>query len=207
MTVDLSGKFLSASHKVKIVTNMKIYWDQILVDSGQSRDDYRLYRLGADSAELRFKGFPKFVSPDGRSPNVYRYDEPSRAEWKVHVGAYTRFGDVKPLLQEQDDRFVITRSGDEIEARFDVTRLPSLPDGWVRDYLVYVDGFGKDMDPNSATPQFLGPLPFHGMAEYPYTRNSPFLDDPALREYLEKWNTRLVEHAVPDLEQLKAAEE
>ncbi len=207
MTVDLSGKFISASRKVRVVTNMKLYWDQVLVESGAPHQDFRLHRLQASSADLHYKGFPKFASPDGRKPNVYSYDEQSRAEWKVHLGAYTRFGDVKPLLEAQDNRFVITRSGDEIAARFDVSALPPLPDGWVRDYLVYVDGFGKDMDPNSASPEFLGPLPFHGMASYPYTQDSPFLDDPVLREYLRTWNTRVVEQALPDLERPGLADE
>ncbi len=33
VTVDLTGKFLSASREVRIVTNMRILWDQILVDT------------------------------------------------------------------------------------------------------------------------------------------------------------------------------
>ena len=33
VVVDLTGKFLSASREVRIVTNMRIYWDQILVDT------------------------------------------------------------------------------------------------------------------------------------------------------------------------------
>ena len=34
IVVDLSGKFLSASREVRIVTNMRVYWDQILVGAG-----------------------------------------------------------------------------------------------------------------------------------------------------------------------------
>ena len=32
MTVDLTGKFLCDDSQVRIVTSMRIYWDQILVD-------------------------------------------------------------------------------------------------------------------------------------------------------------------------------
>ncbi len=200
MTVDLSGKFLSASRKVKIVTSMRIYWDQILVESGPAREDFRISRLEADSAELRFKGFPRYYSPDGRQPKVYDYDDARPdAPWKVHVGAYTRFGDVRELLLRRDDQFVVTRSGDEIEALFDVGELPPLPDGWTRDYLVQVVGFGKDMDVNSATPDTVGPLPFHGMPCYPYPDPGAFAADPARAEYLRNWNTRIVEESLPPL--------
>lgn len=199
MTVDLSGKFLSDSRKVRIVTNMKIYWDQIIVETGAFREDYREHRIQAVQADLRYKGFPEFASPDGRMPKVYTYDNPSYPEWKVHVGAYTRFGDVLPLLERTDDMYVITRSGDEIEAAFDIGTLPALPEGWARDYLIYVDGFGKDMDPNSAAPHFLGPLPFHGMSSFPYPEGESYPQTPEHRDYLERWNTRFYGDAMPVL--------
>lgn len=199
MTVDLSGRFLSASREVRIVTNMKIYWDQILVATGRPRDDYRLFRIPASGAELRYHGFPRPYSPDGQQPPAYIYDELVQPEWKVHVGAYTRYGDVLPLLQEVDDMFVITRSGDEVAVEFNVSDLPSLPPGWTRDYLVYVDGFGKDMDPNSAGPHFLGPLPSHRMTAYPYPPGESYPDTPEHREYLERWNTRIFDQAIPPL--------
>lgn len=190
MTVDLSGKFLSDSRLVRIVTNMKIYWDQILVESGSQSSDYRLHRLSPSDAHLHYKGYPSFVSPDGYKPKVYFYDQSSTAEWKVHLGAYTRYGDVVPLLKGLDDLFVITRSGDEIEIAFDAGELPQLEEGWVRDYLIYVDGFGKDMDPNSAGPVFLGPLPFHGMSRFPYPEDEHYPDSETHRNYLREWNTR-----------------
>ncbi|HRR55851.1 MAG TPA: hypothetical protein P5057_02710, partial [Acidobacteriota bacterium] len=149
--------------------------------------------------ELRYHGFPRPYSPDGRLPHAYIYGELVQPEWKVHVGAYTRYGDVLPLLQEVDDMFVITRSGDEVAVEFDVSDLPSLPPGWTRDYLVYVDGFGKDMDPNSAGPHFLGPLPSHRMTAYPYLPGESYPDNPEHREYLERWNTRIFDQAIPPL--------
>ena len=200
MTVDLTGKFLSPSRKVKIVTNMRIHWDQILVESSPARTDFRTARLAPFGADLQFRGFPEFSSPDGRLPKTYDYSSRSQVVgWKTHVGAYTRYGDVRSLLAQIDDFFVITRSGDEIEAWFDVSTLPSLPAGWERDYLVFVDGFGKDMDVNSAAPDYVGPLPFHGMRAFPY---SPEEKHPAAdrhRNYMRIWNSRLVEEWIPPL--------
>ncbi len=194
MTVDLSGKFLSASRKIRIVTNMCIYWDQVLVETGSPHQDYRVHRLKPEQSDLHFLGFPDFRSSDGRSPETYDYDRASAtAQWKVHMGGYTRYGDVRPLLQKRDDMFVITRSGDEIEAFFDVVSLPKLASGWVRDYLVYVQGFGKDMDLNSAEPDSVGPLPFHQMSAYPYPPGERYPDDEAHQKYLREWNTRVEE--------------
>ncbi|HUG44061.1 MAG TPA: FG-GAP-like repeat-containing protein [Acidobacteriota bacterium] len=200
MTVDLSGKFLSSSRDVRIVTSMRISWDQILVESGPARDDFRLHRVPVERAELRFHGFPKIHMPDGREPREYIWEEAaSEPPWKVHVGAYTRFGDVTPLLRESNDQFVVTRSGDEVEIAYDVSGLPPLPEGWVRDYLVYVEGYGKDMDPNSAAPHFLGPLPFSEMTSFPYGPDERYPDTEEHRRYLEQWNTRFFHQAVPDL--------
>lgn len=200
MTVNLSNRFLSDSRKVRIVTNMRIHWDQILVEAGPSHTDYRLHRVKPSRADLHFLGYPEFLSLDHNEPKVYRYQNiSSQAQWKVHMGGYTRYGEVSPLLKEKDDMFVITRSGDEIEAFFEVGGLPELPHGWVRDYLVYVDGFGKDMDINSSAPDYIGPLPFHGMSAYPYPDSENYPDDEAHRRYLREWNTRVEEHWIPEL--------
>ncbi len=199
MTVDLTGKFLSPSRRVKIVTNMRIHWDQILVESSPARTDFRTVRLAPSAADLQFQGFPEFSSPDGRLPKTYDYSNRSQvAQWKTHVGAYTRYGDVRPLLGEIDDFFVITRSGDEIEAWFDLSSVPALPAGWSRDYLVFVDGFGKDMDLNSAAADYVGPLPFHGMSTFPYPVQE-YRNTERHRNYMKTWNTRLVEEWIPPL--------
>ena len=88
--------------------------------------------------------------------------------------------------------YVITRSGDEIQLEFDGRSLPRLPAGWKRDFLVYADGFGKDMDINSARPETIGELPFHGMKSYPYSAGDHYPTSKRYQDYLEKYNTRIV---------------
>ena len=68
MVVDLTGKFLSADTCVRIVTSMRIYWDQILVNTFAGSADHRLHRLSPLSADLRYAGFPREYSPDGKRP-------------------------------------------------------------------------------------------------------------------------------------------
>lgn len=193
MTVDLTGKFLCQDSRVRIVTSMRLYWDQILVDTSGGDFPTRVTTLEPMRAELRWRGFPREYSPDGRLPLIYDYRviEPF-APWKAHLGNYTRYGDVRELLLAPDDMYVITRNGDEMQVDFDARRLPPPPPGWKRDFLVYTDGFGKDMDLNSARPETVGELPFHGMKSYPYAPGDKYPDDEKHREYLRKYNTRTV---------------
>jgi hypothetical protein len=111
-------------------------------------------------------------------------------------GDYTREGDVRALLARADDMFVVSRPGDEISLSFDASALPTLPTGWTRTFLLYADGFSKEMDINSASPDELAPLPFHGMKQYPSSRRWT----EAYRAYVERYNTRIVRRAVPAIE-------
>jgi tetratricopeptide (TPR) repeat protein len=197
MTVDLTGKFLSEDTQIRIVTSMRIYWDQILVDTSDGLTPARITTLEPMRADLRWRGFPREYSPDGRMPLIYDYRriEPS-APWKSHLGNYTRFGDVRELLLAPDDMYVITRNGDEIQIDFNARKLPQLPEGWKRTFLVYADGFGKDMDINSARPETIGELPYHGMKSYPYSPNDRYPMTKKHQEYLERYNTRSVNEQV-----------
>jgi Tfp pilus assembly protein PilF len=193
MTVDLTGKFLCDDARVRIVTSMRIYWDQILVDTSAGNSPSKVTTREPMRADLRQRGFPREYSPDGRVPLIYDYRtiEPA-APWKAHLGNYTRFGDVRQLLVAPDDMYVITRSGDEIQVDFDARALPDLPNGWKRTYLVFSEGFGKDMDINSARPDTIGELPFHGMKSYPYSMGDRYPITRRHEDYLKNYNTRTV---------------
>ncbi len=106
------------------------------------------------------------------------------------MGDYTRYGDVTGLLRSKDDMYVVMRHGDEITLDFDARALAPLPEGWTRTFLVYADGFGKDMDLNSAYPDTVEPLPYHSMTGYP--KAQPYPDDDAHRAYLREYNTRRI---------------
>ena len=59
-----------------------------------------------------------------------------------------------------------------------------------RDFLLIVDGWAKDGDANTAHSQTVGPLPFHGMPQYPYDGWRAYPDDAELRLWREHYNTR-----------------
>jgi tetratricopeptide (TPR) repeat protein len=201
VTVDLSGKFLSSNREVRIVTNMRILWDQILVDTSADQTPLRITRLDTFAAALHWRGFSREVTPDGQEPYGYDYEQISAmSPWKVMPGRYTREGDVSELLQRSDDMFVISRPGDEISLSFDARRLPPVRASWSRTFLLFSDGFSKEMDINSASPDQVSPLPFHGMTKYPYEHPEAYPMTAARRAYLEKYNTRLVTTEIPSLD-------
>ncbi|HWN08644.1 MAG TPA: FG-GAP-like repeat-containing protein [Pyrinomonadaceae bacterium] len=201
VTVDLTGKFLSSSREVRIVTNMRILWDQILVDQSVDQTPLATVRLDPISANLRWRGFSAEVTPDGREPFGYDYEQISfTSPWKVMPGRYTREGDVRELLLKSDDMFVILRPGDEIGLSFDAGKLPPLRAGGTRTFLLYADGFSKEMDINSASPDQVLPLPFHRMTKYPYSDSESYPMTRARRAYMEKYNTRLVTAEVPSID-------
>lgn len=200
VTLDLTGKFLTRNREVRIVTNMRIYWDQILVDTSGGNSPFQLTRLDAAIADLHWRGYSAELSPNNQEPFGYDYEHVQfQAPWKTAVGRYTREGDVRELLSQTDDIFVISRPGDEVSLSFDARSLPELPDGWTRTFLLYADGFSKEMDINSASPDTVGPLPFHGMTRYPYRAPEAYPLTPARRDYIELYNTRVVAAPVPAL--------
>jgi cytochrome c-type biogenesis protein CcmH/NrfG len=203
VTVDLTGRFLSSSREVRIITNMRILWDQILVDTLDEQTPLRMMRLDPVRAELRWRGFSREVTPDGREPFGYDYEQISfTSPWKVMPGRYTREGDVRQLLIKSDDMFVISRPGDEISLSFDARKLPPVRAGWTRTFLLYADGFSKEMDINSASPDQVSPLPFHSMTKYPYADPEAYPLTAARRAYIDEYNTRLVTAEIPSIDTL-----
>ncbi|MGH9373980.1 MAG: FG-GAP-like repeat-containing protein [Vicinamibacterales bacterium] len=198
VVVDLAGKFLSASREVRILTNMRIYWDEIRVGEAD-RSPLRIARLDPVSADLRWRGFSEETTPDGREPFSYDYHHVKMMmPWKVMVGRYTREGEVGPLIGTTDDRFVISRPGDEIAVAF--RALPPVAAGLARTFLLYVHGYSKEMNPRSALPDTVEPLPFRAMSGYPYAAGEHYPRTDAHRQYQDEYNTRVVSRPWPSID-------
>ena len=192
IAVDLSGILPAGSHRIRIVTNLQIYWDQILIDDGPNdKSMARETEIPLAHAGLRFHGYPRQI--DGTSPGdlSYNYDEVSlTGPFQRQRGSYTKFGDVTPLLTGIDNQFAIFGSGEEIGAEFDATALPALPPHWKRDYFFYANGYVKDMDFYDASPFTVSQLPFHEMSTYPYPVGESYPEDRTSIEYQLNWNDR-----------------
>ena len=191
---DLTGKFLSADRRVRIRTNMEIYWDRAFVAATASASPVTVTALRPVAADLHYRGFSRMYRKGGRyGPQWYDYGTVSREPaWAPIVGAFTRYGDVLPLVDAADDRYVIFGPGDEIALQFDSAAAPPLPRGCTRDFLIYTDAWLKDADLNTAAGGTVDPLPFHGMSRYPYGADEAFPGDSAHRRFVETYNTRRV---------------
>jgi len=192
IAVNLAGKFLSDSREVRIVTNMCIYWDEIFLIEDGAAPPTKLTALPIESADLHFRGFSRMTMPANRMQGeAFDYNTVNATTmWNPTPGNYTRYGDVKSLLVEPDDRMAIMGSGDEIKLRFSASGLPPLPAGWKRDFLLLVDGWAKDADANTAFSQTVLPLPFHAMTSYPYPAGQSYPHDPVHDDYQKEYNTR-----------------
>ncbi len=198
ITVDLSGKLPRGTRRLRLSTNLQIYWDQILVDRTADDLPTRVNEVPLATAALRFHGYPRAVEHGTPGDLTYVYEDVSRTgPYARAAGAYTRTGDVRELLTHVDDRFAIFGSGEEVALEFDPAGLPPLPPGWKRDYFFFADGYEKDMDFYAAEPITVEPLPFHAMGAYPYPAPSVYPEDRQHRDYRLEFNTRFDSGAAP----------
>ena len=194
IVVDLAGRIRPGEHEVRIVTNMRIYWDQILVGNrrtGGSIAHDADRSAGGDARCARLLG--RACGLTGRSPPELRL--PARdvgLAVEDDARRYTREGDVRALLVRigRHVRDRETRRRNRAQLRRGAAG--ALPAGWTRTFLLMADGFSKEMDINSASPDAVEPLPFHGMTRYPVYGVGTLPRHAAYRAYRDSYNTRIV---------------
>jgi hypothetical protein len=190
---DLTGKFLSSDHRIRIRTNMEIYWDHIFF-SRLSEAPVVSTVMEPVSADLHYRGFSRNYRKGGRyGPHWFDYSAVEKEPlWRDLPGNYTRYGDVLPLITASDNKYIISNAGDEVTIRFEEKGLPELKKGWKRDFLIRSVGWVKDGDLNTAFGNSVMPLPYHGMSSYPPSEKDKYPDDPELKKYHQEYNTRIV---------------
>ncbi|MGH7130088.1 MAG: hypothetical protein ACREIV_16065, partial [Planctomycetaceae bacterium] len=190
IAVDLSSAFPADDYRVRIVTSMEIYWDEVFFTVDEEPSAYRKYELPLVSGELRFRGFSERVARPHHAPETYDHSRTTRQpQWPPMAGQFTRYGDVTELVRATDDLQVVFGAGDALTLAFQAPDEP-LPDGWTRDFLVYNVGWDKDADLNTVYGQTVGPLPFRAMPRYPYQPDTTFPATPRHRRYLDEYQTR-----------------
>jgi hypothetical protein len=181
---------------LRLRTNMEIYWDTFAWAPALPDTEFKVQRLSPHAAELRYRGFSVVQTADRSAPEVPQYDtlEGTAPRWRDLTGYYTRFGDVRELLQAVDDRYVILNAGDELVLRF--VAPPPPPAGWRRDFVLIGDGWNKDGDYNTTFSKTVLPLPAHDQPDYA-TPPGHLEDDPVYRRHAEDWQRYHTRYVTP----------
>ena len=184
---NLENNFLPGTpHKVRLRTNLEVYWDSIGWARGLPDTQLKVTRLNPSLADLHYRGYSVVTQANASSPEIPDYQRIAATTqvWRDLEGYYTRYGDVRELLSGIDDRYVIMNAGDEVSLRF--AQQPPPPAGWVRDYVIAGDGWIKDGDYNSTWSRTVQPLPYHAKREYSDAPGK-LEEEPVYRRHPEDW--------------------
>ena len=185
-------------HRVRIRTNLEIYWDHLEWAVGLPDAPVKMVRLAPSSVDLHYRGYSVINRPDAGAPEVPDYNRllSTKQIWRDLEGYYTRHGEVGELVREIDDRYVIVASGDEMSLKF--PEQPAPPPGWVRDYIIMGDGWIKDGDYNSTFSRTVLPLPYHAQREY-VTPPGKLEDEFVYRKHPDDWRNYHTRYVAPDV--------
>jgi hypothetical protein len=198
ITLELTGLFRpGAPRRLRLRTNMEIYWDKLEWAEGLPDTTLKTQRVGLKSAELLWRGFSAFTQEDDTSPELPDYNRlmATTPKWRDLIGFYTRHGDVRELLEKVDGRMVIVNAGDEIRLKFEA--LPPPAPGMTRDYVMVGDGWIKDGDLNSTFSKTVAPLPYRGLKDYD-TAPGRLEDEPAFKRNPQDWQTYHTRYVTPE---------
>jgi tetratricopeptide (TPR) repeat protein len=176
------------AHRLRIVTDRWLAWDRIAWTADPvDAEPVVVAKLQPEKADLRYRGFSEMFRRSPNGPHGYNYQRSTKeSPWLPFPGRYTRYGDVKELLLDPDDRLVILAPGDEIALAFDAAGLPPVREGWKRTLFLESQGWDKDADRNTFEASHIEPLPFRAMENY----GDPLPEE--LQRYVEDWLTREV---------------
>jgi len=192
--LDLTGVFAAhGPRRLRLATNLEVFWDRLGWAEGRPDVPVAPRRAELAGAELRYRGYSVTEQKDPSSPERPRYLlEGTAPRWLDLEGYHTRFGDVRELLAEVDDRYVIMNAGDELRLRFPEVPVPAA--GMVRDFVLVGDGWVKDGDFNTTFSRTVLPLPTHASGRYDRAPRE-LEDDPvykAHRRDFQDYHTRYV---------------
>ncbi len=187
----------SGTRAARLRTNMEIFWDRLAWGIYEDGKHNSTTRLELDSSELRYRGFSVIEKVDDSSPEKPDYDKllTTGQRWRDMEGYFTRFGDVRELLLQADDRFVLMNAGDELVLKF--TALPPPALGFKREFVLIGDGWIKDGDLNSVFSKTLLPLPTHASNDYSKPPTT-LENDPVYQQHKADWMYFHTRYVSPD---------
>jgi hypothetical protein len=136
--------------RIRLSTNQEIYWDRIFVAFPEPCPQAKRVEMPLVGAKLLQTGFATRKS--GRRPD-YEYGKRAPLwDTRTQDGFYTRFGDVKELVESVDDAVAIFGPGEELEMEF-----KAAPGEGV--FVLEVKGWCKDKDLLTKDGQTVEPIP------------------------------------------------
>ncbi len=188
--VDLSDRLPHGARRLLLSTAFEIHWDRIALFE-RSDLQHAQTRLSPSEANLHWHGFGMYEDHPWYVPLTPMHDRVSQSPpWRITPSGWcTRYGDVTELLASKDDQLVLLASGDEVTLRFAADRLPPKPPGSHRDCFLFTSGWDKDSDYHVVRGDTIDPLPFHGMDDQQYGKQSSTSKNGL---WMAKYNTRWV---------------
>jgi Tfp pilus assembly protein PilF len=195
VVIDLST--LRGVRRLRLVTNLEIFWDRLGWAVGRPDVNVPPRRVELTTADLVYRGYSITGQPSPSVPERPQYAlEGTGQRWRDLEGYYTRYGDVRELLKTVDDRYVIMNAGDELRLRFLEAAPPA--NGLVRDFIVAGDGWVKDGDYNTSFSRTVLPLPTHANARYDAPPGR-LEDDPVYRAHAHDFAEYHTRYVAPDV--------
>ena len=200
MTADLTGKLPPGTQKIRITTNLQIYWDNILMSRTpqESQSDRNARQLCALTPQFpytpRRPRLPRLSAEDRRHSTGKRaiHLRKDERDWAIHASD----GNLHSIRRCVAAADCAGRQAGSIRIRrrsssgLRSVAAACAAQGWVRDYFFAANGYEKDMDFYAAEGNFVAPLPFLKMGDYPYPPGKSFPLDDAHVNYLLEYNTR-----------------
>jgi hypothetical protein len=143
---------------LRLRTSQEIYWDRVAVVYAEPLPEVRRRVLALHSAALAPDGFARRSTGPQRTPS---YDDERRAplgDTRHPRGWYTEFGEMTPLVADQDSAVAILGPGEAVDVAFQALVAPA-PAGWTRALVLELRGWCKDMDLYTRDGETIEPLP------------------------------------------------
>lgn len=189
--VDLENKLPAGARRLRLTTAFEIHWDSALLCEKAVDAATKQTVLSPDRADLGWHGFGEFEPLPDFLPLTPQYDKvKSVPPWnRTPAGWCTSYGAVGDLVSKQDDKLVLLNGGDELALSFAADRLPPKPEGFTRDFFLYVVGWDKDADFHVGQGWRVDPFPFVGMDDQAYGKQP---EPPTTADWTKEYNRRWV---------------
>ena len=196
MVVDVTEAVSSEPLRFRIRSSMELYFDAAFAIVNEADVATTVQPCRLQHADLHYRGFsrrvyaPESLFRQGYAPEGYDYSAvKTEPQWNEMLGRFTRYGETTELLKSQDDCLVVMGPGDELTVEFAVPE-KAVPEGWVRDFVLYNVGWDKDADLSTVYGQSSEPYPTRAMPQYPLNVEQEREFSEEYRRWLREYQTR-----------------